>query len=139
MKLKLKVPNKKLKAFGMLDLLAYMAIFGIMILLVLPNHSKTISKFKAMEARNQLDYVYSLQKEYFYENSKYCPSLEELGFEQEKLSTEGGKANYMIEIVDAGPSSFKISATAVVDFDQNGVFNKWEIDHEKNLKEVTKD
>ena len=48
-------------------------------------------------------------------------------------------ANYKIEIVESSSNSFKIRATSVVDFNQNGVFNTWEIDQEQNLKEITKD
>jgi type IV pilus assembly protein PilE len=63
----------------------------------------------------------------------------ELGFEQEKLTKDGGNANYLIEVVEASSSTFKARATAVVDFDGDGVFNVWEIDENKKLIEVTKD
>jgi type IV pilus assembly protein PilE len=48
-------------------------------------------------------------------------------------------ANYKVEIVEASPTTFKARATAVVDFDQDGQINVWEIDHSKALKEITKD
>ena len=80
-----------------------------------------------------------LEENYFLANSKYTTDIMELGFEQQKLVTNGGTANYRIEFVSANNNSFKTRATAVVDFDQDGVFNVWEIDQEKNLKELTKD
>lgn len=53
--------------------------------------------------------------------------------------TDGGKANYRIEVVEAGENGFKAQAVSVVDFDKDGAFNVWEIDQDKNLKETVKD
>lgn len=38
-----------------------------------------------------------------------------------------------------GENGFKAQAVSVVDFDKDGVFNVWEIDQDKNLKETVKD
>jgi type II general secretion pathway (GSP) G protein len=65
--------------------------------------------------------------------------LEELGFEQSRLVTDGGQANYLVEIVEASEHGFRATATAVVDFDGDGVYNVWEIDQDKNLRETVKD
>lgn len=134
-----KVHDKKLRAFTLTELLVVLVIVGILILLALPNLMPLISKAKSTEAQLQLEHVFTLEKSYFYQYSKYSNSLDEIGFEQEKLSGSGGKANYRIEIIDASATSFKARATAVVDFNGNGVFNLWEVDQEKNLREVTKD
>lgn len=48
--------------------------------------------------------------------------------------TDGGNANYRIEVVEAGENGFKAQAVSVVDFDKDGVFNVWEIDQDKNLQ-----
>ena len=80
-----------------------------------------------------------MEKTYFFTNSKFTSQMDEIGFEPPKLVTDGGSANYKIEVTDASVKSFKALATAVVDFDGDGVFDQWQIDQDKNLKQVTKD
>jgi type IV pilus assembly protein PilE len=98
-----------------------------------------ISRAKATEAKMQLTHLQNLEKNYFYMYSKYSTDFNEIGFEQEKLVTEGGNANYKIEILEATMTHFKARATAVADFDGDGNINVWEIDQDKKLIEVTKD
>ena len=131
--------SKRLPAYSLQELLVVLIIIGILILLVLPNLMPLISKAKSTEAQLQLHHLHTLQKSYFYLYSKYSESFEDIGFEHEKLTSEGGNANYMIEIVAANNAGFTAKATAVVDFDGDGIFNTWEIDQDNNLKEVAKD
>lgn len=129
----------RLAAFTLTELLVVLIIIGILVLLALPNLMPLITKAKSTEAQFQLNHVHMLEKSYFYLNSKYSSNLDEISFEQEILTTEGGKANYIIEIASSTESSFVARATAVVDFDGDGIFNVWEINEVKDLKEVTKD
>lgn len=129
----------RLQAFSLTELLIALAIVGILVLIALPNLMPLISETKSTEAKLQLKHLYTLEKRYFYINSKYSTDLIELGFEHAKLVTEGGNANYQIEIEEASAGTFKATATAITDFDQDGQFNLWEIDQEQKLKEVTKD
>jgi len=133
--------TRKVKAFTLTEILVVMVIVGILVLLVLPNLLPLITKAKSTEAKLQLGHIQTLEKNYFYEHSKYSADLGEIGFVQEKLSTESkdGRANYRIEISSATNTSFTARATAVVDFNGNGTFNIWEIDQDKTLKEVTPD
>ena len=131
--------NKKIEAFSLTELLVVLVIIGILVLLALPNLMPLIAKAKSTEAQIQLGHMHTLEKSYFYMHSKYCDNLDEIGFEQEKLVTEGGLANYKIEISESGPNYFKAKATAVVDFDGDGNFNIWEIDQDKKLIEVIRD
>ncbi len=130
---------KKLKAFTLSELLVVLVIVGILVLLALPSLMPLISKAHSTEAQLQLGQVHLLEKNYFYLHSKYTTDLDEIGFEQVKLVTDGGSAKYLIEVVEATTNAFKAKATAVVDFDGDGVFNVWEVDADKDLKEITKD
>jgi len=133
--------NKKLKAYTLTEILVVLVIIGILVLLALPNLLPLITKAKSTEAKVQLEHLSTLQKTFFYEKSKYSSDLTEIGFIQEKLTTDGkdGRANYKIEIVKATNIAFLARATAVTDFDGDGTFNVWEIDQDKNLKEVVAD
>jgi type IV pilus assembly protein PilE len=131
----------RLKAFTLTEVLVVLVIVGILVLLALPNLMPLITKAKSTEAKVQLEHLHTLEKTFFYEKSKYTTDITTIGFVQEKLTTEGedGRANYKIEVVEASPTSFLAKATAVVDFDGDGTLNVWEIDQNKNLKEVVAD
>lgn len=131
----------KVPAYTLTEILVVLVIIGILVLLALPNLLPLITKAKSTEAKMQLEHIYTLQRNYFYEKSKYATDFREIGFVQEKLSSEAqdGHANYQIEIVSSGPTQFVARATAIADFNGNGVFNVWEIDQDKNLREVTAD
>jgi len=131
--------SKKLPAFTLTELLIVLVIIGILVLLALPNLMPLVSKAKSTEAQLQLEHIHTLQKTYFYMHSKYSSEFTDISFEHAKLTPEGGTANYKIEILEAGNTTFKARATAIVDFDGDGTFNMWEIDQDKNLKEITPD
>jgi len=135
----MKTKKNHLNAYSLTEILIVLAIIGILIMLVLPNQSSVVSQAKSIEAQNMLNHVYGLQKNYFFKYSKYAQDLDEIGFEQSKTVSQGGQAVYNIEIIEATLNSFKARATAEADFDGDGTFNVWEIDQEKNLKEVTRD
>ena len=133
--------QKRVKAYTLTEILVVLVIIGILVLLALPNLLPLITKAKSTEAKLQLEHLQTLEKNYFYEHSKYSKDLTEIGFIQEKLSTDSkdGRANYRIEITNATNTAFTARATAVVDFNGNGTFNVWEMDQDKTLKEVTPD
>lgn len=132
--------NKRtLRAFSLPELLVVLVIIGILVLVALPNLMPLISRAKSTEAQQQLAYLHSLEQSHFYTYSRYSDDLEELGFEQAELVTDGGTANYRIEVVEADENGFRARAVAVVDFDRDGRFSTWEIDQDKRLREVEKD
>src|SRR5687768_14886142 len=120
---------KNVSSFTLSELLVVLVIIGILVLLALPVLMPLISRTRSVEAKQGLKHLYTLEKTFFYEFSKYSGDLDKIGFEQEQLVTEGedGKANYTFEIVQADVRGFMARATAVVDFDGDGEFNVWEI------------
>jgi type IV pilus assembly protein PilE len=134
-----RIYRRKLKAFTLNELLVVLIIIGVLVALAIPSLLPLITKARATEAKLQLHSLLTYEKTYFFENAKYSNSLSDIDFEQQKLSTEGGQANYKIEIIEATNKSFKARATSVVDFNGDGVFNIWEIDQENQLKEIQKD
>ena len=131
--------KKEIKAFTLTELLVVLVIIGILMLIALPNLTPLISKTHSIEAQQALTTIQKLEKSYHQMHVKYTTDLKELGFEPEKTESEGGNAKYRIDITEATPTSFTAKATAVVDFNQNGVFNEWMIGQDGNLKELVKD
>ena len=127
------------KAFTLTELLVVLVIIGILMLIALPNLMPLISKTHSLEAQQALTTLQKLEKSYHQMHVKYTEELLELGFEPEKTVEEGGNAKYTIEITSASPTGFTARARAVVDFDQDGTFNEWEISQDGALREVVKD
>ena len=117
-----------------MELLVAMIIAGILITAAVVYYTPAIAEAKSMEAQQQLAFLHSMEKMYFFKSSKYSSSFSEIKYEAPKLTTED-----RIEIVEAGTNTFKARATAIADFDGDGTLNVWEIDQDKKLKEVTPD
>lgn len=131
--------TKKIAAFNMQELLVVLVIIGILILIALPNLMPIISKTKALEAQNHLVHMYGLQRNHFFMYSKYSTDFNAIDFLSDKTVKNGGTANYEYQIIEATNNAFKAKAIAITDFDGDGIFNVWEIDQDKNLKEIVKD
>jgi type IV pilus assembly protein PilE len=134
-----KAKNLRLKAYTLFEILIVLTIIGILVMLAVPNQASAVAAAKAIEAKSMLNQVHALEKNYFYMYSKHSMSLDDIGFEQERLATEGGNANYRITITEASATSFVAQAEAVLDFDADGAYNVWSIDQDKQLIEVVKD
>ncbi|MEL7148226.1 MAG: type II secretion system protein [Bacteroidota bacterium] len=131
--------NKKLSAFTLSELLVVLVIVGILISIAIPAFMPLIANAKSLEARQQLKHLHSLQRVYFYEYSAFSDDLARLGFEQTIALDGTDQNNYEIEIISATNNTFLARATARKDFDQDGVFNVWEINQDAQLVETVKD
>ena len=120
-------------------MLIVLAILGILLLIALPNFMPLISKTKAQEAKIQLKYISNLQKQHQYLNSRYSADFDEIDFEPPRTVLENGEANYKYEVIEASVNDFRVRATAVVDFNGDGIFNVWEINRNGSPEEITKD
>ena len=129
----------KIPSFNLQEMLIVLAIIGILLLIALPNLMPLITKAKSVEAQVQLKAIYNAEKQYFFMYSKYSPNLTEIDFEIPKTVTENDSANYTYEIIQATTNEFKVRATALTDFNGNGVFNVWEIDQNGTPKQTTSD
>jgi len=129
----------KVSGYNLQEVLVVLVIIGILLLLALPNLMPLISKAKSTEAQLQLSHIYNSQTTYRYMYSKYSSDLSEIDFEAPKTVNEDGRANYQYEILSATNNSFKARATAITDFDGDGIFNVWEIDENGAPKQIVKD
>ncbi len=128
-----------MKAFSMMDIMVAMVIIGILVSMALPDNTSLIAEAKIMEAQQQLKHVVTLEKLHHGRYSKYSNDMKEIRFNPPTLITEGGNANYRIELVEANVNGFRARATSVADFDGDGVFNVWEITQEDKLIETVQD
>ena len=130
---------KEQQGFSLTELMVALVIIGVLVLLALPRLMPVVNKAKATEAKLSLKQVYMLQKAYKFEYDKYSAELPQIGFEQERLITDNGTARYLVEIQNAELSKFVATATSVVDFDDDGTFNVWEVNETGIIREVTPD
>jgi len=131
--------SRKVKGMTLIELLLVLALVGILLSMAVPKLMPLIGRTKSLEAQMQLKHLLTLEKNYFYINSKYSGNLDDVGFEQSKLVTENGKANYKIEVTEASNKGFTARAVSVTDFDQDGQLNAWQINQDEEIKELIKD
>jgi type IV pilus assembly protein PilE len=100
--------------FSLTELMVVLVIIGVLVLLALPKLMPIVTKAKTTEAKLmlKLKQVYTLEQSYKLEHDKYSNALGEIGFEPQKLISEGGQARYKIEIVSADDKGFLRQATS---------------------------
>jgi type IV pilus assembly protein PilE len=78
--------------FSLTELMVVLVIIGVLVLLALPKLLPIVTKAKTTEAKLMLKQVYTLEQSYKFENDHYSTNPSEIGFEQEKLVSQGGQA-----------------------------------------------
>ena len=129
----------KVPGYNLQEVLMVLVIIGILLLLALPNLMPLIAKTKSIEAQTQLKYIYNSQTTHKYMYSKYSHDLNEIDFEAPKTVKENGTSNYVYDIVASDNNSFNVRATAITDFDGDGIFNVWEINESGVPTQIVKD
>ncbi len=125
--------------FSLTELMIVLVVVGVLVLLALPKLMPVVTKAKTTEAKLMLKQIYTLEQSYKYENDRYSTVLADIGFEQEKLVTEQGRARYKVEILSADAKNFKAQATSVVDFDGDGTFDVWVTDESGAIRNSVPD
>lgn len=131
--------QKREEGFSLTEILVVIVIIGILVLLAMPKFTGVIEEVKSTEAKMQLRHLHELQKVFRFANDRFAATLTDIRFQQEKLVTDGGSARYRIEIVNADVGDYQARAIAVVDGDQDGIYNTWEINGDGQLREVERD
>ena len=131
--------NNSNKGFSLMEILIVIVIIGILATLAVPKYMSITRKAKEAEAKLMLNQVHTLQESYYSENDVYADTIEKLGFEHEKLISDGGKARFRIAIEKGNMESYKATATSIVDFDKDGNFSVWEVDEEGKITNVYPD
>lgn len=121
--------------FSLTELMVVLVIIGILALLAIPRFASITTRAKTTEARTMLRQVHTLQEAWFFEYDRYGEQLPAIGFEQVKLVSDGGTARYLVQVEAADGGGYMAIATAVVDFDRDGVFNVWEVNQDGVIRE----
>jgi type IV pilus assembly protein PilE len=125
--------------YTLTELMIVLVVIGILTLIALPKFMGVATKAKMTEAKTQLNHLHTLQKAHYFERDVYASRLSAVGFEQSPLVTNGGTARYRIEIEDASRAQYVATATAVVDFDNDGTYNVWQVDQSGQITQRTAD
>ena len=125
--------------FSLTELMVVLVIIGVLVLLALPKLLPLVTRAKTTEAKLMLKQVYTLEQAYKLEHDRYSSVTSEIGFEQEKLISQGGQARYKIEISSTSDTNFAAQAISTVDFNGNGTYNVWAVDQMGAIKEMVAD
>ena len=123
----------------MTELMVVLVIIGILTLIALPRFKNMTTRAKTTEAKTMLRNVHALMQSYYFEHDRYAADLLMIGFEQAPTVDQGGNARYLVSLETIEGGGFIAAATAVVDFDNDGQFNVWEVGSDGVVRERVPD
>jgi type IV pilus assembly protein PilE len=127
------------KGFTLIELMIVIVVIGVLATIAVPRYMTVTRKAKESEAKLMLNQVQSLQESYYREHDTFAVTLEDLGFEPEKLISEGGKARFKVALISADAKDYVATATSTVDFDDDGTYSVWKVSHDGGIKNSTPD
>lgn len=131
--------TKKMKAFTLTEMLVVLAVAGLLVLLALPKLSNVGTEAAMQEAYLNLKALKEKQIGFRTGKFRFANDLEELRFTSPKLEADGGTARFTYSIEQADQTSFIAKATAVVDFDGDGVFAEVTINEDGKMETPVED
>jgi type IV pilus assembly protein PilE len=134
-----KMQKNQESGFTLIELMIVIVVIGILATLAVPKYLSVTRKAKESEAKLMLSQIQSLQESFYREHETYATSLDELGFEQEKLISEGGKARFRVILISADSKYYLVTATSTVDFDKDGIYSVWTLTSDNQIKNTTLD
>lgn len=131
--------QKRLQAFTLTEVMVVLVIIGILMLIALPNLTGLFGKAHAVEAQKQLQYLSTLQETFYQTKARYSDDFGELGFTPPKTVQVQGDSKYNYEIIRVTQTTYLARATAVVDFDKDGILNIWEVGEDGKVLQTVAD
>ncbi len=129
----------QLKAFTLTELMVVLVIIGVIMLIALPVFDDLFGDAYSLEAKNQLVYLHAREEGHRQQSFTYSDDLRAIGYTQPETVEEGGTARYVYEVISASKQEYIARATAIADFDGDGIINVWEIDTKGVPVEVVPD
>src|SRR6056297_2721781 len=83
------------EGFSLTELLVVLVIIGVLVMLAIPIYDGITTRAKITEAKLMLNQVHTLQESYHMQYDRYSDDLSSIGFQQETLITEEGRARYV--------------------------------------------
>ena len=100
------------KGFTLIELMIVVAIIGILAAIAIPNFMKFQAKSKQSEAKGNMKGIFTAQKAYFQEKSKYSSQVKTIGFQPER----GNRYLYAL----GSDLTSRAAATEAVSISSNG-------------------